>query len=115
MGMTVTAKVLKVIDRGAIVLVDDEVEGFVPAAQLGLERFNHPGEHFKTDDELQVTVTRTDLANHRMVLSVKSWLAEQDEETQKAFLDEYSQQRATVVESTDEAEVDVPLDEGEEI
>ena len=58
-------------------------------------------------------VTRIDLANHRMVLSVKAWLVEQDEETQKAFVDTYSQQRATVSETEDSA-VDSALLEGVE-
>jgi small subunit ribosomal protein S1 len=110
-GMTVKAKVLKVIDRGAIVLVDGEVEGFVPSTQLGLESFEHPGEHFQAEDELDLKVTRIDLANHRMVLSIKSWLQEQDEPTQKAFLEKYSEKRATVTDTEDDT-IDVPLDEG---
>ncbi len=76
--MTVHGRVIRVIDRGAIVLVDGEIEGFVPATQLGIESFHHPGEHFATEDELDLKVTRIDLANHRMVLSVKAWLGEQD-------------------------------------
>ncbi|MDM7914113.1 MAG: 30S ribosomal protein S1 [Candidatus Eisenbacteria bacterium] len=84
-GTTVNARVVKVIDRGAIVLVDNEVEGFVPASQLGIEGFRHPGEHFQADDELQLKVTRIDLANHRMVLSAKGWLVEQDDNTRAEF------------------------------
>ncbi len=115
-AMVVKATVLKVIDRGAIVLVDGEIEGFVPATQLGLDTFRHPGEHFQTDDELDLKVTRTDLANHRMVLSVKGWLQDQDEETQAAFLAKYGEQRATVTETDeDDSEPDVPLDEEEPI
>jgi small subunit ribosomal protein S1 len=112
-GMTVKGRVVKVIDRGAIILVDNEVEGFVPATQLGLESFRHPGEHFKADDELDLKVTRIDLANHRMVLSVKAWLTEQDATIQTEFLEKYSQKRADVTE-TDEASADVPEDIVEE-
>jgi small subunit ribosomal protein S1 len=107
-GVTVHGRVLRVIDRGAIVLVDGEIEGFVPATQLGLESFHHPGEHFQTDDELDLKVTRIDLANHRMVLSAKAWLGEQDAETQTAYIEKYSQKRATVTES-DESVVDASL------
>jgi small subunit ribosomal protein S1 len=113
-GMTVKGRVIRVIDRGAIVLVDREVEGFVPATQLGIESFNHPGEHFQAEDDLDLKVTRIDLANHRMVLSVKAWLQDQDDETQKTFLDTYSEKRATVTETTDEVGVDVPMDDVED-
>ena len=113
-GMTVKGRVIRVIDRGAIVLVDREVEGFVPATQLGLESFRHPGEHFQAEDDLDLKVTRIDLANHRMVLSVKAWLQDQDAEIQKAFLDTYSEKRATVTETTDEVGVDVPMDDVED-
>ncbi len=112
-GMTVHGRVLRVIDGGAIVLVDREIEGFVPASQLGLESFRHPGEHFQTDDELDMNVTRIDLANHRMVLSVRGWLGEQDAETQTAFLEKYSQKRATVTES-EETPGDTSLETVEE-
>jgi small subunit ribosomal protein S1 len=107
-GETVKGRVVKVIDRGAIVLVDNEVEGFVPASQLGIESFRHPGEHFQADDILDLKVTRTDLANHRMVLSAKAWLGDQDAETQNAYVEKYSQKRATVTESSEESDVDIP-------
>ena len=53
-------------------------------------------------------MTRIDLANHRMVLSVKAWLGEQDAETQTAYIEKYSQKRATVTE-TDDSVVDASL------
>jgi small subunit ribosomal protein S1 len=112
-GMTVKGRVVKAIDRGVIILVDGEVEGFVPATHLGIENFRHPGEHFKADDELDLKVTRIDLANHRMVLSIKAWLQEQDPAIQKEFVDTYSEKRATVTES-DEGATDVPEDVVEE-
>ncbi len=102
MNADAKAKVIKAIDRGAIVLVDDEVEGFIPAGQLGLDNIGHPGEHFIENDELDVKVTRIDLANHRMVLSVKSWLMEQDEAVNSAFIAKYSETRGTVTPETDQ-------------
>lgn len=92
----VQAKVLKVIDKGAIVLVDEEVEGFIPAGQIGIENMAHPGEHFQENDILDAKLTRIDLANHRMVLSVKAWLTEQDPTVNEEFVAKYSPKRATV-------------------
>jgi small subunit ribosomal protein S1 len=98
----VKAVVMKAIDRGVVALVDGELEGFIPAGQLGLESIGHPGEHFLEGDELQCQVGRIDLANHRMVLSAKGWLAEQDETAKKDFLAKYSPKRATVTETPEE-------------
>ncbi len=84
-GSTVTATVSKVIDRGAVVMLEDEVEGFIPAGQLGVDDLKDPTNLFQENETLEVKVTRVDPANHRILLSVKAYLAEQDEDTQKAF------------------------------
>jgi ribosomal protein S1 len=85
---------------------------------MGRSRASSPphSEHFQADDELPLKVTRTDLANHRMVLSVRARLAELEEEEREQFLEKYSQKRATVTESADEGE-EIPLEglEDEEV
>ncbi len=98
----VQAVVSKAIDRGVVVLVEGELEGFVPIGQLGIDTVKHPGENFLEGDELSCQVSRIDLANHRMVLSVKGWLVEQDDATKQAFTEKYSAKRATVTEGGDE-------------
>ncbi len=103
-GANVSGVVIKAIDRGVVVMVDGEFEGFVPVGQLGVDNARHPGEHFLEGDELSFKVTRIDLANHRMVLSIKMWLAEQDEAVNKAFLEKYGVKRAAVPEPTEEKE-----------
>jgi len=98
----VKSVVSKAIDRGVVVLVDNELEGFVPAGQLGIENIHHPGEHFLEGDELNCQVSRIDLANHRMVLSAKGWLMEQDDTTKGEFVAKFSPKRATVTENAEE-------------
>ena len=89
----VKGKVIKGMDRGLIVIVAEEVEGFIPAGQLGLEGADLPVENFHEGDELDLKVTRIDLANHRMVLSLKAWLEEQDEDARNATLERLQQPR----------------------
>ncbi len=88
--------VIKAIDRGVIVTVDDELEGFIPIGQLGLDNIQQPEEHFIEGDVLDCRITRIDLANHRMVLSVKSWLQEQDESVIADFRTRYGSRRRVV-------------------
>jgi len=78
-GSTVTGKTTRLFDRGAIVDVGDGIEGFIPISQLGVEEIKKPSEAFLPGEELHLKVTRVDVANHRLLLSIKAWLAEQDD------------------------------------
>jgi small subunit ribosomal protein S1 len=78
-GMELAGMVNRLFDRGAIVDVGEGIEGFVPISQLGLEDLKRPNDAFEVGEELAMKVTRVDVANHRLILSVKAWLSEQDD------------------------------------
>jgi small subunit ribosomal protein S1 len=78
-GMEISGTINRLFDRGAIVDVGDGIEGFVPLSQLGIEELKRPNDAFEVGEKLDMKVTRVDVANHRLILSVKSWLAEQDD------------------------------------
>ena len=78
-GMDVTGHVLRIIDRGAIVDVGEGIEGFIPTPQLGIEETANPADFFREGEELPLKVTRVEVNNHRLLLSAKAWLAEQDD------------------------------------
>ncbi|MBD3235629.1 MAG: 30S ribosomal protein S1 [Candidatus Eisenbacteria bacterium] len=100
----VEATIAKVIDRGAVVMLEDEVEGFVPAGQLGIDDLHDPREHFSQGDRLTLKLTRVDPANRRILLSAKAYLAEQDEETRAAYLAKHGAKRpAEAPEAPDDA------------
>jgi small subunit ribosomal protein S1 len=82
-------KVVRLLDRGAIVDLEDGIEGFIPLSQLGIEGLKKPSDSFKPGDELEVKVTRVDAQAHRIVLSARAWLADQDKATQDAFAEQY--------------------------
>jgi small subunit ribosomal protein S1 len=86
----IRGRVVRLLERGAIVDLDGEVEGFVPLSQLGIENLKRPVDSFREADELELRVTRVDVANHRIVLSVKAWLVEQDEAAQQTFFTTFS-------------------------
>jgi small subunit ribosomal protein S1 len=86
----VHGKVVRVLDRGVIVDMDGEVEGFVPLSQLGIDNAKRPIDHFREGDDLDLRVTRVDVANHRILLSVKAWLSDQDAAAQAEFATKFS-------------------------
>jgi len=78
-GMGIVGTINRLFDRGAIVDVGDGIEGFVPLSQLGIEDLKRPNDAFEVGEALNMKVTRVDVANHRLILSVKGWLSEQDD------------------------------------
>jgi small subunit ribosomal protein S1 len=78
-GSEITGKITRLFDRGAIVDVGEHIEGFIPISQLGVDDLKKPSEAFLPNEELKMKVTRVDVPNHRLLLSVKAWLTEQDD------------------------------------
>jgi len=68
-GTQVKGKVVRIIDRGVVVDIGDDVEGFVPQSQLGLEDNRKHAELLKEGDELELKITQVDIHNQRIVLA----------------------------------------------
>jgi len=78
-GMELAGEINRLFDRGAIVDLGNGIEGFVPLSQLGNDDLKRPNDAFEVGETLTMKVTRVDVPNHRLILSVKAWLAEQDD------------------------------------
>ncbi len=90
--MIVRGKVVRLLDRGVIVDLEDGLEGFIPLSQLGIEGLKKPSDSFKAEDVLDLKVTRVDTQAHRIILSVKAWLTDQDAAAQSAFQERFKPQ-----------------------
>ena len=66
-------KVIKVLDRGVVVSLDDEVEGFIPSAQLSLQEVKDPSSAFNQGDEIPLQVIEIDPNQRKIVLSVNAY------------------------------------------
>ncbi len=88
-GTDATGKVVRMLDRGVVVELEDGIEGFVPLSQLGVEGLKKPGDAFNEGDELNLKVSRVDVASRRIVLSARAALAEQDEEALREYRERY--------------------------
>ncbi len=95
-GMEIAGSVNRLFDRGAIVDVGDGIEGFVPLSQLGIEDLKRPNDAFEVGETLTMKVTRVDVANHRLILSVKAWLSEQDDIALAEWTSRRNQVRAKI-------------------
>jgi small subunit ribosomal protein S1 len=95
-GMEVKGAVIRLFDRGAIVDLGEGIEGFVPLSQIGIDDLKRPGDAFEAGEELTMKVTRVDVPNHRLILSVKAWLSEQDDIALAEWTSKRNQVRARI-------------------
>ncbi len=83
--LIVKGKVVRLLDRGVIVDLEEGLEGFIPLSQLGVDGLKKPSDSFKVGDDLNLKVTRVDTQAHRIILSVRAWLADQTQSAQAEF------------------------------
>ncbi len=95
-GMELKGAINRLFDRGAIVDLGDGIEGFVPLSQLGIDDLKRPNDAFEVGEELTMKVTRVDVPNHRLILSVKAWLSEQDDIALAEWTSKRNQTRARI-------------------
>jgi small subunit ribosomal protein S1 len=69
-GHEVTGRVIRLLEKGVVVDLGNDLEGFVPISQLGVEdHIDQPSDRFAEDDELELRVLETDPINRRIVLA----------------------------------------------
>ncbi len=80
----VEGTITRTLDRGAVVELREDVEGFVPIGQMGMADIQHPDEYFAAGDRVPLRVIKVDPRNKRIVLSIAAWMkAHSDEEVQE--------------------------------
>jgi small subunit ribosomal protein S1 len=86
-GTEVECTVARILDRGVVVDLSAEVEGFIPLNQIGLDT-DHPSNVYKAGDTIPASVIEFDLEGRRIVLSVAEYFkgkAEAFEEFKEKF------------------------------
>jgi len=79
-------RITRILDRGAVVELRSDVEGFVPVGQMGFDDIKHPEEYFTVGDTLPLRVIKVDPKNKRIVLSLSAFLRKLSEEEVKTLL-----------------------------
>jgi small subunit ribosomal protein S1 len=76
-GTEIEGEVVRILDRGLVLMLNAEVEGFVPLGQLGQE-LTHPSDAFKVGDKLPAEIIEFDADGRKIVLSVSEYLKDKD-------------------------------------
>ncbi len=95
-GTETTGKITRFIDKGVIVDIPDDVEGFVPLQHLGREDLSSPEEAFEEGDELPLTVIEFDRDGRKIVLSVTEYFKSKDVTEQDAFIKKHEKREITL-------------------
>ncbi|MDZ7859951.1 MAG: 30S ribosomal protein S1 [Candidatus Krumholzibacteriota bacterium] len=108
-GKETEGKISRLLDRGAVVEIKDNVEGFVPLSHMGLENLKKPSLYFDTDSKVPLKVIKMDPSNKKIVLSINAYFEDKDESEYNEFLEALKTPDPS--ELLDENEPEVPKDE----
>jgi small subunit ribosomal protein S1 len=69
-GMELRGRAVRLMDKGVVVDLGNDIEGFVPMSQLGVPNIENPGDAVKEGQALDLKVLEVDPIHHRIVLAV---------------------------------------------
>jgi small subunit ribosomal protein S1 len=69
-GMELRGRSVRLMDKGVVVDLGNDIEGFVPISQLGIPDIENPGDAVKEGQVLDLKVLEVDPIHHRIVLAV---------------------------------------------
>jgi small subunit ribosomal protein S1 len=86
-GSIVTGTVTSIVDFGAFVRVDEDIEGLIHISQLSNERIEDPHTVCKVGDEIKAAVIDIDENKKKVTLSVREYLSHLEEKEIHKYLD----------------------------
>src|SRR2546426_9911197 len=82
-GTELRGRVLRLMDKGVVVDLGSDIEGFVPQSQLGIPDIANPADAVKEGQAVELKVLEGDPIHHRIVLAATGWPEDESEEPAK--------------------------------
>jgi small subunit ribosomal protein S1 len=95
MGMVTQGTIIRILDRGVVVALENDIEGFVPAFQMGQD-VKKPADAFDVDDELPLKVVEFDKDQRKIVLSVREYFKDKDKTELEEFRAKHQPKPVTI-------------------
>ncbi|MFH1336453.1 MAG: 30S ribosomal protein S1 [Candidatus Zixiibacteriota bacterium] len=108
-GSETSGNILRLLDRGVIVDLGEEVEGFVPTIHMGKPEISKPADAFNEGDALPLKVMEFDHPGKKIVLSVEAYYRTRE----KKELDDFLGQHPTKTQKVEDIVEKRPQLEGE--
>ena len=96
--MVINGTIIRILDRGVVVALEDDIEGFVPSFQLG-EGIKKPAEAFNVGEELPLKVIEFDKDQRKIILSVREYFRDKDKTEVDAFRNKHKPKPVTLGDS----------------
>lgn len=100
-GSEVKGVVIRLLDRGAVVELENEVEGFIPNNKLTTENINKAADIMKVGDEVPAVVTEIDTVNRKLNLSIVDYFKNREDAEWKAYLAKHPKPISTIGDEVD--------------
>src|SRR5256714_5698904 len=72
-GTELRGRVMRLMDKGVVVDLGSDIEGFVPMSQLGIADIQNPADAVKEGQAVELKVLEVDPIHHRNVLATTGW------------------------------------------
>src|SRR2546427_492292 len=82
-GTELRGRVLRLMDKGVVVDLGNDIEGFVPMSQLGIPDLQNPADAVKEGQAAELKVLEVDPIHHRIVLAATGWPKDDGQEPAK--------------------------------
>jgi small subunit ribosomal protein S1 len=76
-GTQMRGRVVRLMDKGVVVDLGNDIEGFIPMSQLGIPDLSNPADAVKEGQAVETSVLEVDPIHHRIVLAATSWPQEE--------------------------------------
>ena len=104
-GIEARGAISRILERGVVVSLVDEVDGFVPLSHLAIDGLQNPRQSFAEGQELPLEVIEFDKNQKKIVLSVRDYFKDKDQAEYESYLADHPVQEV-VPEVDDEVAAD---------
>lgn len=105
-GSETQGKIIRLLDRGVMVELEGEMEGFVPTDQLGKPDLNKPSDAFSAGDTVPLKVIEFDQPARKIVLSVGEYYKDREKAEFEAYLSKHPTKTVKVKELVEEPKME---------
>ncbi len=98
-GKEMTGKIIRLLDRGCVVELEGEVEGFVPLNQLAKRDLEKPEDAFTVGEVINLKIIEFDPTNKRIVLSIDAYYRDKERSELDKFLADHPTRIVSIAEA----------------
>lgn len=89
-GTRVSGKITQIIDSGALMEIEPDMEGFIPRSEISQTKIKHPSEVLSIGEQVEAKVTQVDAKERKINLSIKRLELDLQRDAERKYSDQMS-------------------------